>query len=132
VQPLAADRGVTVVLEASPLECVGDPERIAQVLTNLLTNAIHYNRPQGEVRVTSAVQDGIAIIIVRDNGTGIAPEDLPRVFERFYRSDKSRTPGGHGLGLSICKAIIEAHSGSLEVASEVGVGTTFTVRLPIP
>jgi len=101
------------------------------MLTNLLTNAINYNRPQGEVHVTSASQNGTAVITVRDTGTGIAAEDLPRVFERFYRSDKSRTSGGQGLGLSICQAIITAHGGSMEVASEVGVGTTFTVRLPV-
>ena len=130
VQPLAADRGVTVVLDVNALECTGDPERIAQVLTNLLTNAINYNRPQGEVRLTTALQNGAAVITVRDTGTGIASEDLPRVFERFYRSDKSRTSGGQGLGLSICQAIITAHGGSMEVASEAGVGTTFTVRLP--
>ena len=131
VQPLAADRGVIVALEIQSLECTGDSERIAQVLTNLLTNAIHYNRPQGEVRVATALENGAAIITVRDTGTGIAAGDLPRVFERFYRSDKSRTSGGQGLGLSICQAIITAHGGSLEVASEAGVGTTFTVRLPV-
>ncbi len=131
VQPLAADREVTVLLEAPPLECTGDSERIAQVLTNLLTNAIHYNRPHGDVRVTTELQNGSAVITVRDTGLGIAAEDLPRVFERFYRSDKSRTSGGHGLGLSICQAIITAHGGTMEVASEAGVGTTFTVRLPV-
>jgi heavy metal sensor kinase len=131
VQPLAADRGITVALDVQPLECTGDSERIAQVLTNLLTNAIHYNRPQGEVRVTTALENGNAVITVRDTGTGIAAGDLPRVFERFYRSDKSRTSGGQGLGLSICQAIITAHGGSIEVASEVGVSTTFTVRLPV-
>jgi len=131
VQPLAADRGVTVALDVQPLECTGDSERIAQVLTNLLTNAIHYNRPQGAVKVITALENGAAIITVRDTGTGIGADDLPRVFERFYRSDKSRTSGGQGLGLSICKAIIEAHGGSIEVTSEAGVGTSFTVRLPL-
>ena len=81
--------------------------------------------------MTTELQNGSAVITVRDTGLGIAAEDLPRVFERFYRSDKSRTSGGHGLGLSICQAIITAHGGTMEVASEAGVGTTFTVRLPV-
>ncbi len=131
VQPLAVEKQISVVLEVEPLACTGDSERIAQVITNLLTNAINYNRPQGEVRVTNTLQNGSAIITVRDTGQGISAEDLPRVFERFYRSDKSRTSGGQGLGLSICQAIITAHGGTMEVASEVGVGTTFTVRLPV-
>jgi two-component system sensor histidine kinase BaeS len=109
---------------------VGDSERLGQVLTNLLTNAIQYNRPNGEVRVTTAAAHDSAILTVGDTGAGIAPADVPRVFERFYRSDQSRTSNGNGLGLSICKAIVDAHGGSIEAASELNVGTTFTVRLP--
>ena len=115
-----------------PLEITGDPERLAQVVTNLLTNAIQYNQSEGEVRVKLESQNGLAVLTVTDTGPGIAAEDLPRVFERFYRADKSRTGAGNsGLGLSICKAIVEAHGGTIEVASEVGTGTTFTVRLPV-
>jgi heavy metal sensor kinase len=131
VQPLAADRGVALTVEAQPGECLGDSDRLAQVVTNLITNAIQYNRPSGEVRVTAARDNAEAVITVRDTGVGIPAEDRPRVFERFYRSDKSRTAGGHGLGLAICQAIITAHGGSIAVASEVGVGTTFTIRLPV-
>jgi heavy metal sensor kinase len=130
VRPLAEARGLTLVLEPAPAPCVGDSERLGQVLTNLLTNAIEYNRPNGEVRVTTAAAHDTAILTIRDTGAGIAPADLPRVFERFYRSDQSRTSGGNGLGLSICKAIVDAHGGSIEAASELNVGTTFTVRLP--
>ena len=130
VRPLAEARGLTLVLEPAPAPCVGDSERLGQVLTNLLTNAIEYNRPHGEVRITTSAANDTAILTVRDTGAGIAPADLPRVFERFYRSDQSRTSGGNGLGLSICKAIVDAHGGSLEAASELNVGTTFTVRLP--
>ena len=131
VQTLAGERNVKIVSEIAPLEITGDSERLAQVVTNLLTNAIQYNQSGGEVRLNLAVQNGLAVLEIADTGQGIAPEDLPRVFERFYRADQSRTGGGSaGLGLSICKAIVEAHGGTIEVASEVGKGSTFTVRLP--
>jgi len=131
VQPLADERGVKIFSELSPLEITGDPERLEQVVTNLLTNAIQYNQPAGEVRVKLESEAGLAVLTFADTGQGIAPDDLPRVFERFYRGDKSRTGGGSaGLGLSICKSIIEAHGGTIEVMSGQNIGTTFTVRLP--
>jgi len=131
VQPLAAERGVKIFVEAASLEITGDPERLSQVVTNLLTNAIQYNNPEGEVRVKLESQNGLAVLTVADTGQGIAAEDLPCVFGRFYRADKSRTGAGNaGIGLAICKAIVEAHGGTIEVASEENVGTTFTVRLP--
>jgi two-component system, OmpR family, sensor kinase len=130
VRPLADERGVKIICDLPPLKVVGDSERIAQVITNLLTNAIQYNRDGGEVRVKLERQDGFAILMVGDTGPGISAEDLPHVFERFYRADKSRSTGGNGLGLSISRAIVEAHGGTIEVASEENVGTTFTVRLP--
>ena len=131
VQPLAEERGVKIVSEIAPLELTGDSERLAQVVTNLLTNAIQYNQPGGEVRVKLESQTGLAVLEIADTGQGIASEDLPRVFERFYRADQSRTGAGNaGLGLSICKAVVEAHGGTIEVASEKNRGTTFTVRLP--
>jgi heavy metal sensor kinase len=132
VQPLAAERGVKISVEVSPLEITGDSERLAQVVTNLLTNAIQYNQPEGEVRVKLELQSGLAVLTITDTGQGIAAEDLPRVFGRFFRGDQSRTGAGNaGLGLAISKAIVEAHGGTIEVASEENAGTTFTVRLPI-
>jgi heavy metal sensor kinase len=130
VQPMADERGVKIISELSTLEITGDSERLAQVVTNLLTNAIQYNLPDGTVRVKLEPQDGVAILTVSDTGAGISAEDLPRVFERFYRADKSRSTGGNGLGLAISKAVVEAHGGTIEVSSEENVGTTFTVRLP--
>jgi heavy metal sensor kinase len=130
IRLLADERGVKIASELPPLEITGDSERIAQVITNLLTNAIQYNNPDGEVRITTQAQTGSAILTVRDTGAGIAAEDLPRVFERFYRADKSRSSGNNGLGLAISKAIVEAHGGAIEVSSEENVGTIFTVRLP--
>jgi signal transduction histidine kinase len=95
-----------------------------------LTNAIQYNRPDGEVRVKLAAQPGLAVLEISDTGKGIAREDMPHVFERFYRADKSRTGGNAGLGLSICKAIVEAHGGDIEVSSAENEGTKLLVRLP--
>ena len=132
VQPLADERGVKISVEVEPLEITGDAERLAQVVTNLLTNAIQYNNADGQVRVKLAAQPGLAVLTVADTGPGIAAEDLPRVFGRFFRADQSRTGAGNaGLGLAISKAIVEAHGGTIEVASEKNAGTTFTVRLPI-
>lgn len=132
LQPLADERGVKLLIEARPLEITGDCERLAQVVTNLLTNAIQYNHPGGEARVKLDSQSGLAVLTVADTGQGIAAENLPRVFDRFFRADESRTGAGNaGLGLAISKAIVEAHGGTIEVASEVNVGTTFTVRLPV-
>jgi len=131
VKPMAGERGVEIFTELSPLEITGDSERLAQVVTNLLTNAIQYNLPDGEVRVKLESQNGLAVLTVSDTGAGISSEDLPRVFERFYRADKSRSTGGNGLGLAIARAIVEAHGGTIEAASEENAGTTFTVRLPI-
>ncbi len=130
VQTLAEERGVKIISEISPLPVTGDSERLAQVVTNLLTNAIQYNEPNGEVKLSLKSENGLAVLEVFNTGQEIAPEDLPRVFERFYRADKSRTGAGNsGLGLSICQAIVAAHGGTLEAASGGG-GTTFTVRLP--
>lgn len=131
VKPLAEERGVKIYCDLATLEYVGDSERLAQVVTNLLTNAIQYNQPGGEVRLKLEAQDGVASLTVSNHGQGISAEDLPRVFERFYRADKSRSTGGNGLGLAISKAIVEAHGGTIEAASESGAGATFTVRLPV-
>ncbi len=131
VQTLADERGVKIISELPPTEINGDSERLAQVITNLLTNAIQYNKPGGEVRAKLAAHDGLAVLEIADTGQGIAPEDFSHVFERFYRADKSRTGSGNaGLGLAIAKAIVEAHGGTINVTSEVEKGSSFTVRLP--
>ncbi len=133
VRPLAAENGVQIHCDLAPVEVTGDAVRVGQVITNLLTNAIRYNKPNGEVRVRIHAERGSAILTLTDTGEGIAAEDLPHIFERFYRADKSRSgsQGRTGLGLAICKAIVDAHGGSIEVSSEPGAGTTFTVRLPL-
>jgi two-component system OmpR family sensor kinase len=133
VRPLAVARGIQIQGDLSPLEVRGDADRVGQVITNLLTNAIQYNHANGEVRVATQVEAGLGCIKVTDTGQGIPAGDLPHVFERFYRGDKSRgrAEGRTGLGLAICKSIVEAHGGSIAVSSTVGEGTTFIVQLPI-
>ena len=132
LRPLATESNVKIECEVAPMECVGDPERIGQVVTNLISNAIHYNRERGEVRLSSSAVNGSVTLAVNDTGLGIPAEDLPHLFERFYRVDKSRAraSGRTGLGLAICKAIVDAHGGRLEVWSELGKGSTFTLTLP--
>jgi two-component system, OmpR family, sensor kinase len=129
---LAGERGITIRCELAAAECFGDPERLGQVVTNLLTNAILHNKNPGEVSVTTREENDFAVLIIADAGPGISAEDLPRVFDRFYRADTSRTgaTGGTGLGLAICKAIADAHGGTLEAASTLGQGSTFTLRIP--
>jgi len=134
LRPIAEEHEVTLEVEAAPTRCEGNAEQLGQVVTNLVSNAICYNRPGGSVRVKVATEPGAAVLTVSDTGQGIAPEDLPHVFERFYRADSSRnrrTGGGAGLGLAICKAIADAHHGALEAASTQGRGSTFALRIPV-
>jgi signal transduction histidine kinase len=132
LRPLAAESKVKLECDVASMQCVGDSERIGQVVTNLISNAIHYNREQGEVRLSSSAVNGSVTLAVSDTGQGIPAEDVPHIFERFYRVDKSRSraSGRTGLGLAICKAIVDAHGGRLEVWSELGKGSTFTLTLP--
>src|SRR5262249_36542269 len=118
---------------AQAAEVVGDAGRLTQVVTNLLTNAINYNRPGGEVFVAVTAVEGEAVVTVADTGCGIPEEDRDHVFERFYRADRARARGlgGTGLGLAICKSIVDAHGGAITYTSEAGRGTTFMVRLPL-
>ena len=131
VKPIADERGVNIVAELSPLEITGDSERLAQVVTNLLTNAIQYNHDGGEARVKLESQNGLAILTVSDNGDGSSTREWPRWVERFYRADSSRSSGNAGLGLAISKAIVEAHGGTIDAVSQEDAGTTFRVKLPI-
>jgi len=132
-QPAVQRRiGLRLALATGPeVETFGDKERLREVMSNLIDNAIKYNKEGGEVVVSTSLQEEKVVIEVADTGTGIAEEHLPRIFERFYRVDKdrSREVGGTGLGLAIVKHIVEAHGGKVEVESIVGKGTTFTFGL---
>jgi signal transduction histidine kinase len=113
---------------------MADGDRLAQVFTNLLDNALKHTSQGGTITLAAKpeAEAGIVTVSVTDTGVGIPPEDLPRIFERFYRVDKSRTAGhGYGIGLAITSEIIRAHGGSITVESVVGLGTKFTVKLPV-
>ena len=133
IRPLAEERNVKILIELIPVEITGDAERLMQVVVNLLTNAIQYNRSGGEMCIKLEAQAGLAVLTVSDTGSGISGADLPHVFERFHRGDKSRTiaNGNAGLGLAISQAIVEAHGGTISVSSRENAGATFTVRLPL-
>ncbi|GAA2844120.1 sensor histidine kinase [Crossiella cryophila] len=116
-----------------PLHLTADPVRLRQALGNLVSNALRYTQPGGAVVVTGRVDEHEAVLEVTDTGIGIAAEDLPHVFDRFWRADKSRSrrTGGSGLGLTITRYLVEAHGGTIRVTSEVGRGSTFRVVLPV-
>ncbi|GAA3079850.1 two-component system sensor histidine kinase BaeS [Kribbella aluminosa] len=132
-QPEAESAGVTLISTTSaPAPAVVDSARIRQALGNLVSNAIRYTRPGGQVLVgVRSVDDGYNLTVT-DNGTGIAQEHLPHLFDRFYRADvsRTRTTGGSGLGLAITKHLTEAHGGRITVTSRAGAGSTFTIWLP--
>jgi len=131
IRPLAAEYCLQVHCNLAPADTYGNADHLSRVITNLLINAIHHTKPGGEIRLTTRAENRGVVITVADTGEGIAPEDLPHIFERFYRADKSRSQssGRTGLGLAICKAIVETHGGSIQVSSQPAVGTTFTVRV---
>ncbi len=114
------------------LEIIADKSKIEQVLTNLVNNAIKYNKEKGFVRIYSEQLAGKVRVVVEDSGSGIPAKDIPRIFERFYRVDKARSRqlGGTGLGLSIVKHIVELHSGSVGVESTEGLGSKFWFTIP--
>src|SRR5262249_28004584 len=140
VRPLAEARGVRLAVhnrcgqadQAGPARLATDPDKLREVLTNLLHNAIQYNRQDGLIDLTVARDDRHLQVEVRDTGAGIAREAMERVFERFYRADPSRNSDGlhAGLGLAIVKEYVDLMGGTIAVDSALGEGSTFRVRLP--
>jgi len=133
-QVKAIDHPVQIVLkEVDQVNVLGDQDRLRQLILNLVDNAIKYTPGGGMVSLSLSKTNGEAEIEVVDNGVGISSEDLPRVFDRFYRVDKarSRNLGGSGLGLSIARWIAQAHGGSIRVESKLGEGSKFTITLPL-
>lgn len=128
----AKEKSVELSIEGSPLQVRGDRRMIQDLIFNLVDNAIKYNRVGGGVEISLSDEGNYGVITVSDTGIGIPKDDVERVFERFYRVDKSRSrkAGGTGLGLAIVKHIVEYHGGSVALHSEVNKGTTVAVKLP--
>jgi two-component system phosphate regulon sensor histidine kinase PhoR len=132
-QSAIAERTLHVVNECPETEVCVDRARFGTALSNLIDNAVIYNRPSGEIRISGAAEDGSFALTIADTGEGIPASDLQRIFERFYRVDKARTrdTGGTGLGLSIVKHAVESQGGSITVSSKLGAGSRFCIRLPM-
>jgi len=133
--PLAKEFEVTLEWsgpEGPNFEVLGDEETLEQVFTNLISNAIAYNKPQGRVRIGLRADPDFVVIEVQDTGIGISQDHLPFIFDQFFQVSRreGKKMKGSGLGLSIAKKIVEAHDGRIDVSSELGIGSTFTVRIP--
>jgi two-component sensor histidine kinase len=130
-QPILGHRAVRSEVTHAPM-IFADPHRLRQVLTNLFSNAIKFTQDDGRITFRMDHSDGMARIAVEDDGPGLAPEDLPKLFQKFSQvgPQGSGVPRGTGLGLVVCKELTELHGGRIEVASQVGRGTTFTILLP--
>jgi len=128
---VAQEKSITVFTALSPdLIVRADRNRLRQVLVNLLDNAIKYSAPGDRVEISAEPRSDEVVITVTDTGAGIPAEEIPRIWERLYRGDKSRSQRGLGLGLSLVRAIIKAHGGHIEVQSTVGKGSSFVIHLP--
>ena len=130
---LAEEKNIQInIAFLEPIEIKGDEVRLRQMVWNVLQNGIKYTPRGGELKISLQNEDEFALLTIQDTGIGIPEEDLPLIFNRFYRVDKarSRDEGGSGLGLSICRQIAEAHKGKIEVESKLGVGTRFKIHLP--
>jgi signal transduction histidine kinase len=132
LEPLAQERGIRLSTDAEPLTVRGNAEQLREAFSNVVANAILYNRPGGSVTVSTRQSSGTGRIEVIDTGIGIPSEAIPHVFDRFFRVDKARSReiGGSGLGLSIARAIFVAHGGDITCTSEPGTGSVFVIILP--
>jgi two-component system heavy metal sensor histidine kinase CusS len=128
-EAISEDRNITITCAGSG-EIDADPLLLSRVLSNLVDNALRFTPDGGKIALSVAVSDHSAEVSVTDNGSGIAPEHVPRVFDRFYRADSSRSSTGTGLGLALVKSIADLHGGTASVQSELGRGTTVTIVLP--
>ncbi|WP_161967119.1 sensor histidine kinase [Fimbriiglobus ruber] len=130
---MAGEKGVRISADIDTVQLPGDAEALGRLVSNLLVNAVLYNRPGGSVSVSLRAARGSVVLTVADSGCGISEEDQSHIFERFFRVDRarSRASGGTGLGLAICRSIVDAHGGVIGFTSQVNEGTTFKVRLPL-
>jgi signal transduction histidine kinase len=130
-RPAADEKGVNIItILPDKLHCQGDSNKLQRLVTNLLENSIKYTEPEGSVTISASLDNGQVNIVFEDTGIGISEKDLPKIFERFYRCDVSRTEAGIGLGLSLAKAIANAFGGDIRVKSAMNKGSSFLVTLP--
>jgi signal transduction histidine kinase len=128
---VAEDKNITIAVNcAKDIGMTADRNRMSQVLANLLDNAIKYTPHGGNIVIDAYQEKEHTVILIKDSGIGISSDEVPKIWDRLYRGDKSRTEPGLGLGLSLVKAVVEAHKGRIEVDSDPGVGSVFTLYLP--
>jgi signal transduction histidine kinase len=131
-QDLAEEKEIKILNHAmKSINLRADRARLRQVIANLVDNAIKYTPMGGRVEIEAFVEDQSAVVLVKDNGNGIPPDEISRIWDRLYRSDKSRSQRGLGLGLSLVKAIVQAHDGSVQAASNPTGGSIFSIYLPL-
>ena len=133
IRALLTDHGLGISLDLTSTPCIADADQIMQLVINLLANAIDHTPPLGRITIRTRLHEGVATLSIIDTGEGISPENLPHIFDRFYRADdsRSRKTGGAGLGLAISRSIAEAHGAQLTATSTLGKGTTFTFEIPV-
>ncbi len=134
VGPLARKKKITIDNQVKNYTVAGEPQNLTELLTIILDNAIKYSNQKGQIQLTAKKTDHDVEISIADNGIGISEQDLPHIFDRFYRAEDSRSKEkgpGYGLGLSIAKQIVESHNGSISVTSKVKSGSTFIIKLPL-
>ena len=130
-RPLAEDQNIEIVIETpGSAPVVGDPKKLQRVFSNLVDNALKYTDTRGLVTISLSKKDNNTIVTVKDTGNGITEEDLPHIFDRFFRGEKSRSTPGSGLGLSLARAFVLAHRGTITATSTPGLGSEFTIMLP--
>ncbi|MEI3606971.1 HAMP domain-containing sensor histidine kinase [Pseudogracilibacillus sp. SE30717A] len=130
---LMEDKGISLTAEISPISIHGNAAYLEKVWENILSNALKYSSFGGTIKVTVFQEESNVIIVIKDTGIGIKSENIPLIFNRFYRVDEARHSGieGTGLGLAIVQQVVELHNGTINIDSKLGIGTTFTIRLPI-
>jgi signal transduction histidine kinase len=135
ISPMAESKAMIVEVDvtSSTPPVHGDPDRLHQIFSNLIGNAVKYTPPEGKVRIRADVREGGLVVAIEDTGIGIAPEDQAKIFDRFYRVRRieTETIEGTGLGLAIVKKLVDLHQGNIGLESRLGEGTTFYVTLPI-
>jgi signal transduction histidine kinase len=122
-------KGINLQYEHEPCEAYVDPDKFGQVIFNLVSNAVKYTNPGGNIKISTRNRGDRAVFSITDDGIGIPDDDIPHIFDYLYRADESRTrdSGGNGIGLSVVKAVVEAHGGNIGVKSIPGAGSSFTV-----